>query len=180
MMKSSRTWLMVLTLALLSAQVNRVVAEDKDAKVDAEKTDAARAALEKAFSETLTGATLVGRFSVDGRNAEKPPQPERYELESVTKLSGDYWVFLARIKYGNNDVKVPITLKVLWAGDTPVASLTNLAIPGLGTFTARVLFHGDRYVGTWQHGKVGGHMWGSIEKAAAQKDSKDKNESSKK
>ena len=38
-------------------------------------------------------------------------------------------------------------------------------VPTLGTFTARVLFYGDRYVGTWQHGKVGGHMFGKIEPA---------------
>jgi hypothetical protein len=35
----------------------------------------------------------------------------------------------------------------------------------MGTFTARVLFYEDRYAGTWQHGKVGGHMFGKIEKA---------------
>ena len=29
---------------------------------------------------------------------------------------------------------------------------------------ARVFFYGDRYAGTWQHGKVGGHMWGRIER----------------
>ena len=46
-------------------------------------------------------------------------------------------------------------------------SVTNLSIPLLGSeFTSRVLFYGDRYAGTWQHGKVGGHMRGRIEKAA--------------
>jgi hypothetical protein len=28
----------------------------------------------------------------------------------------------------------------------------------------RLFFHGDRYAGTWQHGAIGGHMWGRIEK----------------
>ena len=37
------------------------------------------------------------------------------------------------------------------------------------TFDSRVLFHGNRYVGTWQHGEVGGHMWGMIEKKAEEK-----------
>lgn len=124
-----------------------------------------RDALEKAFEEKLSGCALVGVFSVDGKaqDAEKPPRPERYEISKVTKLRDDYWTFNARVKYGKTDVTVPITLKVLWAGDTPMISMTNLTIPGLGTFTCRVFFYEDRYAGTWQHGNVGGHMWGKIE-----------------
>ena len=34
----------------------------------------------------------------------------------------------------------------------------------LGTFTARVLIYDNRYAGTWQHGKAGGHLFGRIEK----------------
>jgi len=136
-----------------------------------------RAALEKEFSKKLSGAALVGRFSIVGRNNEKPARSERYELDSVTKLEGrdDYWVFVARIKYGETNLKVPLTLKVLWAGDTPMISITDFTIPGLGTFTARVMFYGDRYAGTWQHGKAGGHMWGQIETM-----NKDENSPSKK
>jgi hypothetical protein len=71
----------------------------------------------------------------------------------------------ARIKYGEKDVNLPIPIDVLWAGDTPVLSLTKATIPGLGTFTTRVMVYGDRYAGTWQHDAVGGQMWGRIEKA---------------
>ncbi len=51
-----------------------------------------------------------------------------------------------------------------------MVSLTDLTIPGLGTFTARVLFYEDRYAGTWQHGKVGGHMFGKIQPAEKSQD----------
>lgn len=127
-----------------------------------------QAAREQAFSQQLSGATLVGLFTVDGQEPTKPAEPERYELGKVTKVEGrDHdWTFVARIQYAQWDVKVPLTLKVYWADDTPVISLTDLAIPGLGTFTARVMFHGERYVGTWQHGEVGGHMYGRIERGA--------------
>ena len=81
---------------------------------------------------------------------------------------GNKWTIVARVKYGKYDLKVPIFLNVDWAGDTPVMSLTNLTIPGLGTFTSRTMFYGDRYVGTWQHGKVGGHMFGHVEKQKAE------------
>jgi hypothetical protein len=59
---------------------------------------------------------------------------------------------------------VPIPLEIKWAGDTPVITLTNLEIPGLGTFTSRVVIYEGRYAGTWQHGSVGGHLFGRIEK----------------
>lgn len=121
-----------------------------------------RAALETRLAETLTGATLVGTFSVDGREGAKP---ERYEIASARKLEGDNWVVTARIKYGTNDVSVPLVVKMLWAADTPILTIDDLTIPGLGTFTSRVMFHGDRYAGTWQHGDHGGHLWGKIQKA---------------
>lgn len=132
-----------------------------------------RAELEKALSKQLTNAALVGSFTVDGKNTGKPPRAERYELGTVKKVKGDSWLFVAKIKYGkkNYSIPIPITVTILWAGDTPVISMTNFSIPAMGTFTARVLFYGDRYVGTWQHGKVGGHMFGNIEPAKDMKKS---------
>jgi len=124
-----------------------------------------QAALEKQFAERLTNATLVGRFTIDGKGetsgGEVSAKPDRYEIERAEKQHGTRWVITS--KFGKRDVKLPITIDVFWAGDTPVISLTNLTIPGVGTFTARVMIYGDLYAGTWQHGKVGGHMWGHIE-----------------
>ena len=68
----------------------------------------------------------------------------------------------ARIEYGGHDVTVPIPVRIEWAGDTPVISLTDVEVPGLGTFTARVLFYRGRYAGTWQHGETGGSQFGRI------------------
>jgi hypothetical protein len=73
--------------------------------------------------------------------------------------------FTARIKYGDVDQEVPMDLKVLWSGRTPVITLDNFWIPGMGTFGARVLIHSDRYAGTWQHDAVGGHLFGKIQAA---------------
>ena len=92
-------------------------------------------------------------------------RPERYEIESVTKVSEDQWRFAARIQYGDRDVTLPIVVTMLWAGDTPMVSLSDLTVPMLGTYSARVIFDGDRYAGTWQHSDVGGYMFGAIEKA---------------
>jgi hypothetical protein len=48
--------------------------------------------------------------------------------------------------------------------DTPMIMLDNLTIPGLGTFSARVFFHGDLYGGSWQDGDKGGFLFGRIER----------------
>lgn len=121
-----------------------------------------QAALEKEFVDKLSGCALVGSFTVDGKDGK--PREERYEISSVKKLQGADWVITSRIKYGDKDVVLPVVVQVFWADDTPMIALTNRTIPGLGTFTARVFFHGDRYAGTWQHDEVGGHMWGRVEK----------------
>jgi hypothetical protein len=73
------------------------------------------------------------------------------------------------MRYGDVDVTLPIVVTMVWAGDTPMITLTDFTIPSMGTFTARVFFYGDRYSGTWQHGAVGGHMFGNIEKQSSEK-----------
>ncbi|GDY07189.1 hypothetical protein LBMAG52_06750 [Planctomycetia bacterium] len=162
---SRRAWMSSVATASL---VGVAAAQDKaPAKPNREE-------LEKAFSERMTGTVLVGNYSVVGKDL-KPANPERYELKKVSKLADDLWVFEARIKYGQTDVTLPLTLRMIWAEDTPMISLTNANLPGLGAaFGARVIFHGDLYAGTWQHGKVGGHLWGTIQKAEAAKEEKSK------
>lgn len=160
---SRRAWLGSVAAVSLASTA---VAQEKSAEKPNQEE------LEKQFSERMTGTTLVGNYSVVGNDA-KPSNPERYELKKVAKFAGDLWTFEARIKYGKTDVTLPLTLRVIWAEDTPMITLTNATLPGLGAaFGARVIFHGDLYAGTWQHGKVGGHLWGSIEKADAAKEEK--------
>ena len=147
---------MVLAAVLVCALVSRSGAADEDNKGEREK----------AFASKLTGAVLAGSFSLDGKDAGAH-KPDRYQIVSAKKVSGDDWVVTAKMKIGEKELDIPIAIKVYWADDAPVMSLTDLTIPGMGTFTARVMFHGDRYAGTWQHGEAGGHMWGVVEKSAA-------------
>jgi len=128
------------------------------------KKPAALTKAEKAFAEKMKGVALVGQFTVDG-SENHDTKSERYEIYNVTKLDGNNWLFMTGIQYGKTNTKVPITLPVYFSDEkTPVITLENLTIPGMGTFTSRVMFYGDRYVGTWQHGQVGGHMFGKLEK----------------
>jgi hypothetical protein len=109
----------------------------------------------------MTNVVLDGSFTVN-RDGETRVRQEKYTVESVSKVGGDIWIFQARIQYGERDVTVPVPVQLLWAGDTPVVSLTDATIPGLGTFTARVLFYRDSYAGFWQHGEVSGNQFGRI------------------
>ncbi len=129
----------------------------------------------KRFAERMSGVKLIGRFTIDGKDQKELPQ-EEYVIQSADKLpDGDFWVLTARIKYADKDLTLPLPpLEVKWAGDTPMISITNFTIPGLGTFSARVLFYGDRYAGTWQHGEVGGCMFGVFKKLDAEEASPEK------
>ena len=122
--------------------------------------------MEKQFAETMSGATLVGRFTL-GPVTDQPLKEDRYTLGKVEKLKNGLWSFETRIQYGDHDVKVPLALEVKWAGDTPVITLTDLLVPGLGKFTARVLVYRGEYAGTWSGGDHGGQLFGKIEKAKA-------------
>ncbi len=166
-MKRSCTLLAVLCVSLISTASR---SEDPKPQVEPQQEAPAadRAALFKQFEETLSGVKLVGRFTMLGKD-DGPLPKEEYTINSVTKLpEGDYWLFKSRIKYGQHDVTVPLPLEVKWAGDTPVITLTDFTIPGMGTFSARVVIDKNKYAGTWAHGKAGGHLFGVIEKAAAE------------
>jgi hypothetical protein len=118
---------------------------------------------EDEFRKTMTGATFAGRFS---SNKSDRLSGERYTVSSVTKLAGDLWTINARIQYGSHDVTVPVPMRVLWAGDTPVLTMTDAGIPGMGKFTARVLIYRDQYAGTWSSDKgSGGQLFGRLERS---------------
>ena len=118
--------------------------------------------LYKTLEETLSGAALVGHFTVSGRDTSEL-SAERYELTSVKHIGEGNWLFVARIKYGEHDVTLPITLPIKWAGNTPVISVDKISFPGLGTYSARVMIHEGHYAGFWSGAKHGGHLFGVVE-----------------
>jgi hypothetical protein len=119
---------------------------------------------EKVFQEALHNVTLVGYFT-QGDSAEL--HDDKYVIEQVTKVKEDTWKFQARIQYNKKDFKVAMNLPVKFAGDTPVISLTNFAVPGFGSFTARVVMYNGAYAGTWGSAGTNGHggkLFGKIVK----------------
>ena len=122
-------------------------------------------ARERAFTERMRNVVLVGHFTIEGQE-RRDGLPERYEIASATKLDGDRWRFDVHLTYGSVDATLPVIVPIVWAGDTPMVSITDFAIPGLGEeFGARVVFYDSRYAGTWDHGEYGGMMYGTISSA---------------
>ena len=159
----------VLLLAILVAKP--LQAQDVDAKPDLKQKERFAA-----FEKMLEKTAFVGHFMVDGDENENR-RAERYEIRRVEKQPlGDYWIVFARITYGDHDVTVPVPVEIKWAGSTPVITVDEVTIPGLGTFDARVVVSDNKYAGTWRHGKVGGLMFGHIEKQKKQPEEEKKTE----
>ena len=141
--------------------------EKKPAAKPAEPAAAApidKAKLIEEFEKSISEATLVGYFTTTGKE-DAGMKAERYLLGKVKKLRGDNdrWVF--NYQYGDEGPNIPLTLDIKWAGDTPVITLTDMEIPNVGKFSARVLFYRGEYAGTWSAGDHGGHLFGKVEPA---------------
>ena len=124
------------------------------------KTVSQQADYERLFQERMQNVTLLGYST--RTNKEGTFGPEKYKIESVSKVSGDTWLFKTRLRYDGKDLPVPIPITLKWAGDTPVITLTDMTIPGVGTWTARVMLYRDQYAGTWSGKNHGGQMFGKI------------------
>lgn len=134
-------------------------------RVKATSQDKAR---EQKLTEYLSGVKFVGSFTVTGA-AERPPEPESYYILSAEKMDdGDWWKLTARIKYSTHDLTIPMALEIKWAGETPVITVDQMVVPGLGTFDARVLIRKGSYAGTWAHDQIGGQLFGRLEKMTAE------------
>jgi hypothetical protein len=157
-MNSPRRLVLPVLLALpvlALASVSRAVPQDDESE---------REALEEAFSELLTGAQLTGWFTDDTR-PDAPPSKDTYTISRAEKADGDKWLIESLI--GETGVKIPLYIDVKWAGDTPVMTLDDFPVPQMGSFDARVLFHGQSYAGVWRGKDHGGEMAGRIERASA-------------
>jgi hypothetical protein len=151
---------------VMATVIVMLAAVQVSAQVPATQPATDQASLERQFQETLTDAKLVG-FATDSRRPDAPPREDSYTIDRVTKVPGsaDNWVFTARIPFRGASIAVPLVIPVKWAGDTPVLSVTDMSVPKMGTYTARVLIYRDNYVGTWSGRSHGGHLWGRIERA---------------
>lgn len=165
-MKTILSLLFALTFNLTAQDAGKPAASDKPRDTAAATKPAApkptQEELEATFKNTLTKATMTGRWSMIKDGKLGPEQDEKYTIVSVNKLGGDVWMINARIQYGKKDIVAPIPVQVKWAGDTPVIIVDKVGVPGGGTYSARVLIYEKTYAGTWSGGNHGGLLNGVI------------------
>jgi hypothetical protein len=151
--------LLLLILPATACRAADAPAADAPAAAPAAKQKPLTVAEQK-FAQLLSGAELEGRYTT-WDNMDKLKK-DTYTLSKVSKIGAGTWLFVAHIRYADHDATVPLPLHVKWAGDTPVITLDKFPVPGFGTFSARVLFHGRYYAGTWDAGDHGGHLYGTV------------------
>ncbi len=127
--------------------------------------------LEQRFADTLSNVVFRGTFAMTGAEGLKgkaplsEPRVERYAIDKAEKRDGDRWIITARVQFMEKDVRLPVPVRVVWAGDTPVITLDKMNLPMLGTYSARVVIHEGFYAGTWSGTSYGGVLSGQIIKA---------------
>jgi len=157
-------FLLMIAFLFMTAEMMPVVAESP---ADAAPRQPAQTLSERdeEFKKLVTNVRLVGNFTMDGDKDPGKLRREEYAITGAMKLgNGDLWALNSRINYGDVDLTVPVPVQVQWAGNTPVIAVEGVTIPGLGTFSARVLLDKTRYAGTWSHDEKGGHLFGIIER----------------
>ena len=166
--------ILVLLQARLSAsespsaqQADAAIQEDNASpKSELLKTLKDKNRLNQELQRFLTDITFRGHFTTDKKGSEEEvPKQDEYTITSATHVGGDYWLLTSRIQYKDIDVTLPVPVIIRWASTTPLIMLEEVTLPGMGTFSARVLIHRSRYAGTWQHDDVGGHLFGTLSKS---------------
>ena len=104
---------------------------------------------------------LEGQSTRDGKPGVSD---DKYDIEKVEKAAGDNWTFYIKVTMQGREMTLPLPIEVKWAGDTPVITLTDKSLPGMGTYTARVVVYKGHYAGTWGGGNGGGKVFGRIVK----------------
>ena len=173
--RSAMALALILAVGATAADSFREGDKTKAANQDDAKDEEAAAKqreLEGKFKEALTNATLDGRWYLikDGELGKE--RREKYSISTATKipLVTDGWLILARVQYGDKDVTLPVPVRVKWAGDTAVIQVTDAGLPGLGTYTARVMIYNGYYAGTWFGKGYGGILSGKIVKTEKKKE----------
>ena len=123
--------------------------------------------LESGFAAMLKNANLKGSWVPVNQGATGKGQGDSYQVVRATKIKGDRWHIVSRAKHKGQAIEFPIPVIIKWAGDTAVMILDEIPTAGGKKYSARVMFHNDRYAGSWWgKNQPGGLLSGAINRSA--------------
>ena len=105
--------------------------------------------LESGLVAMLANATLKGSWIPVNQGATGNEKSDSYHIIGARKIEGDQWQIMTKTKYQGREIEVPFSVIVKWAGDTAVMILNDVQAGQGKSYSARVLFHNDRYAGSW-------------------------------
>lgn len=118
-------------------------------------------AQEKEFQESMANVLMEGGATRDGKEGVST---DKYSVVKVEKTGPESWTFQVKVNMKGTEVVLPLPIDIKWAGDTPVITLTDKILPGMGTYTARVVIYRGNYAGTWSGAHGGGKVFGKLTK----------------
>ena len=111
----------------------------------------------------LKNATLEGSWVPIQGGKPGEQKVDRYQVVRAEKVEGEQWHIVSKMRHQGQEIEFPIPVTVIWAGDTAVMILDEVATAGGKSYSARVLFHNDRYAGSWwASDQPGGLLSGAI------------------
>lgn len=110
--------------------------------------------LESGFIDMMENATLTGSWTPveDGKLGET--LTDSYQVVRAVKLADEKWQIVAKMKMQGFEMDIPVPVTLQWAGDVAVIIVDGFPAGPGRAYSARVMFHDDRYAGSW---------WGSNE-----------------
>lgn len=128
-----------------------------------------QAELEAGFTAMLRDATLQGSWIPIRDGATGTEKSDGYRIARVEKIEDDTWRVVSNIKFKGRDIEYPMPVTVKWAGDVAVMILDEVRAGSGKKYSARVMYHKDRYAGSWwSTTQAGGLLSGTIKRDKTQ------------
>lgn len=120
----------------------------------------------ESLQRVLSGATLSGLLSPAGNHQ---PTQAAVLVKQLQKAAGPHdWLFQIAITAGGKEQECSVKGDVHWHGSTPVLTMHDVEIPGVGQVSGKLMIHNRLFAATWVHEGVRGHAWGDVAVRSAQ------------
>lgn len=118
---------------------------------------------EAGFAAMLKDATLKGSWVPVESGATGAEKSDGYHIVRAEWVKGDTWNIVSKMNHRGKEIEYPMPVQVKWAGDVAVMILDEIPAGRGKKYSARVMYHNDRYAGSWwSETQAGGLLSGAI------------------